>query len=410
MAGTRHFGVLDTEPDAEFDSIVEAAAALCGMPMCVIALLDEDRYWFKANIGMSSMTEVARDTALCARTFEHDGLHEISDCTQDAQYANNPCVVGPPHVRFYAGIALRLKDGTRVGTLCVMDTKPAVLSDMQRLVFTHLSQAASRALDSRQMAATLAARELQFHIWCESSPLGIFSVDYKGAFKYGNKRLLDLIGLSSDVTLETDWFQAVHPDDIEQVSAMWRKALTDRIEVEQEFRVVHKNGSVVTLVGILRPVITSDRPISFVGSVEDITAQKLHEEQQNRSLLLMRQTGALAGVGGWELDLRTQEVFWTEQTRVIHGVPADYKPDLESGIAFFVPEHRDLIRKALKLLAISDKKVVRELQLCRPDGSTIWVRISAEADLHEGRPYRLRGADSGYRRYRASAPGTGKRT
>ena len=149
LAAVRHLGLLDTEPDAEFDSIVQAAAALCGMPMCVIALFDEHRFWFKANIGMPSVEEVAHDAALYAHCLDHDDLQEVSDCTQHAEFKDNPYVDGKPHIRFYAGIALSLKDGTRVGTLCVMDTKPAVLSEMQRLVFTHLSQAASRALDSR---------------------------------------------------------------------------------------------------------------------------------------------------------------------------------------------------------------------------------------------------------------------
>ena len=384
--------MLDSEPDPEFDSIVQAVVALCDMPMCAIALVDEHRFWFKANVGMPSMQEVSHDAALCIHCLEQDDLQEVSDCTLDAEFRNNPYVVGAPHIRFYAGIALSLNDGTRVGSLCVMDTKPAVLSDMQRLVFTHLSQAASRALDSRQMAHTLADREMQFHTWCESSPLGIFSVDMQGRFKFGNRRLLELFGMGAEATLQIDWLQAVHSDDLEKVAATWRRALDERVEVSLEFRVVHKDGRVLTVVGILRPVITDDGPISFVGSVEDITAQKLYQEQQNRSLLLMRQTGALAGVGGWELDLRTQAVFWTEQTRLIHGVGPDFELSLDIGIGFFVPEHQSIIREALQQLVMTDEKVVRELQICRSDGQIVWVRISAEADLHEGKPYRLRGA------------------
>ncbi len=384
--------MLDTEPEAEFNSIVEAAAGVCGMPMCALALFDGHRYWFKASVGMPGLQAETHEASFCAHGIEHDGLLEISDCLLDAQFANNPYVVGQPHIRFYAGHALSLEDGTRVGTMCVMDTKPAVLSDMQRLVFTHLSNAASRALDSRQIARTLAARELQFHSWCESSPLGVFSVDMQGRFKYGNKRLLDLFGLNADSTLEIDWQQTVHPDDLEQVAASWCRALEDKVEVAQEFRVVHKDKSVLTLAGILRPVVTDDRPISFVGSVEDITAQKHHQEQQNRSLSLMRQTGALAGVGGWELDLRTQKVFWTEQTRLIHGVAPDYNPDLESAIAFFVPEDRPVIRDTMTTLAVDGNKIDRELRLCRPDGRILWVRVRAEADMHEGKIFRLCGA------------------
>ncbi len=87
MDAIRHFDLLDTEPEAEFESIVQAAAAVCDMPMCLIALLDEHRYWVKANIGMPDLKGMTHDVSFCSRSIECDGLLEIPDCTLNPHVA-----------------------------------------------------------------------------------------------------------------------------------------------------------------------------------------------------------------------------------------------------------------------------------------------------------------------------------
>ena len=394
LSAVRNPDLLDTETEAEFDSIVQAAAALCDMPMCVISLFDEHRCWFMVHVGVPNLKEVAHDVSFFAQYIEHDGLLEIPDCALDSHLAHNAFVEGPPGIRFYASVVLSLSDGTRVGRLCVMDNKPGALSDMQRLVFTHLSQATSRALESRRMARKLIERESQFHTWCAVTSLGIFSTDIHGAFKYSNMQLLELLGRSADESLGRNWMEAVHPEDWEQVAATWSRAFNDKVEAALEFRVVHKDGRVLILAGILRPVFTDDgQLVSFVGMVEDNTEQKRNQEQQQRSLALLRRTGALGGVGGWELDLPTQEVYWSEQACLIHGMPPDFKPDLQTAVSFYAPKGTSLsASEALSSLGGRDNKVDRELLVYRPDGSTIWARIRGEVDFQDGKAVKVRGA------------------
>ncbi|WP_205737873.1 EAL domain-containing protein [Granulosicoccus antarcticus] len=393
MAAVLGLDLLDTEPDAEFDSIVQAASALCDMPMCLIALLDEHRYWFKAAIGMSGMTEVAKEISFCKLSIDCQGLLQIPDCTQDVRSADNPLVLGAPGLRFYAGIALSLSDGTRVGTLCILDTKPGALSDMQKQVLTHLAQAASYALESRRVALTQIASESTFRTLCAVSPLGIFSTDIHGFCTYTNERFQALFGLSEHESLGSGWRQAVHPDDRNQGFAAWDSGIGSRVEVVRDFRVCHMDGRVLTVTGTLRPVFTADNKlISFVGSVEDITERRNHQAQMERSLTFMRQTGALAGVGGWELNLSTSQAFWSDQTCIIHGVDTEYQPDIQAGLDFFLPEARDILVNALQALTADGDTLDEELRLRRADGRIIWVRVRGEAVLREGEVVRLRGA------------------
>ena len=142
--------VLDSAPDAEFDALVLAAAAVCETPISLISLIDEDRQWFKANIGLPGVAETPRDVAFCAHAILDDGILEVPDATRDPRFADNALITGDPKIRFYAGATLRLSDGARVGTLCVIDRKPRHLDARQREVLGHLATAAVKALEGRR--------------------------------------------------------------------------------------------------------------------------------------------------------------------------------------------------------------------------------------------------------------------
>ena len=152
-------GVLDSAPEREFDALVQAAALVCGVPISLISLIDADRQWFKANVGLTGATETPRELAFCAHAILDDGIFEVPDATLDPRFVDNALVTGAPDIRFYAGATLRLSDGAHAGTLCVIDRQPRQLDATQREVLGHLAAAAVRALEGRR--ALLAERELR---------------------------------------------------------------------------------------------------------------------------------------------------------------------------------------------------------------------------------------------------------
>jgi GAF domain-containing protein len=128
MAVLREYGVLDTLPDTDFDDIVFLASYICGTPMALVSLVDEDRQWFKAKIG-TEMVETPRDVAFCAHAIlKPDEIFVIPDAHQDARFATNPLVQDEPHVRFYAGAPLVSPEGMPIGTLCVINQVPGSLT------------------------------------------------------------------------------------------------------------------------------------------------------------------------------------------------------------------------------------------------------------------------------------------
>ncbi|RZL96679.1 MAG: GAF domain-containing protein [Variovorax sp.] len=147
--------ILDTAPEPEFDALVHAAATVCGVPMSLISLVDLERQWFKANIGLSGTSQTAREISFCAHAVLSDSVLVVEDTTKDSRFAGNPFVLGEPRIRFYAGAPLRLSSGERIGTLCVMDSAPRFLFEAERSALERLAVAVVRALEGRQAIQAL---------------------------------------------------------------------------------------------------------------------------------------------------------------------------------------------------------------------------------------------------------------
>jgi GAF domain-containing protein len=134
IASLRELKILDTEPEERFNRITRLAAALFHVPMAVISLVDEDRQWFKSCLGLNAK-ETPRDAAFCAHVVYSREPMIVSDAFQDVRFADNPVVTNEPRIRFYAGYPLKLDDGSCIGTLCLLDTRPRTLEgpDLERL-------------------------------------------------------------------------------------------------------------------------------------------------------------------------------------------------------------------------------------------------------------------------------------
>ena len=150
LAALKSVDVLDSAPDEQFDALVRAASIVCGTPISLVTLVDSERQWFKANLGLTGVSETHRDVAFCAHAILTDDLFEVPDAREDERFADNPLVAGDPNIRFYAGMPL-VSDGFRLGTLCVIDRQPRLLSDSQREVLRCLASAASRSLEDRKI-------------------------------------------------------------------------------------------------------------------------------------------------------------------------------------------------------------------------------------------------------------------
>lgn len=149
LEALRRQEILDSPPEPEFDDLVELAASLCGTPMALISLVDENRQWFKARVGVT-VTETSRDIAFCAHGILKSGFLVVSDATKDARFADNPLVLAEPRIRFYAGAPLVTEEGLALGMLCVLDRRARRISRSQREGLAALARVAARQIAIRR--------------------------------------------------------------------------------------------------------------------------------------------------------------------------------------------------------------------------------------------------------------------
>lgn len=149
LRALRALMLLDTTPEERFDRVVAFAAQEFGCPIALVSLVDEHRQWFKARIGLP-VCETARDISFCAHAILDDGLFVVPDAAADPRFADNPLVTGEPHIRFYAGAPLCLPSGHRVGTLCLIDTRPRQLDATEQAILASLRDLVAQELPAAQ--------------------------------------------------------------------------------------------------------------------------------------------------------------------------------------------------------------------------------------------------------------------
>jgi diguanylate cyclase (GGDEF)-like protein len=147
------FNVLDTAPEERFDRYTRMARRLLKVPIALISLVDDNRQWFKSCDGLEA-TETPRRVSFCGHAILRQDVLLVTDAVLDPRFADNPLVVGPPHIRFYAGVPLMSDKGSAIGTLCVIDTKPREASADDLHLLADLARFVEHELFATELATT----------------------------------------------------------------------------------------------------------------------------------------------------------------------------------------------------------------------------------------------------------------
>ena len=145
----RDMRLLDTPPEERFDRVTRLARQVFNVPYALVSLVDADRQWFKSNQGLDA-EETPREVSFCGHAILDDKIMVVGDATNDVRFCDNPLVCGNPNIRFYAGYPLAAPDGSRVGTLCIIDEKPREMSAEQLTLLRELG----RMVEEEMIAAS----------------------------------------------------------------------------------------------------------------------------------------------------------------------------------------------------------------------------------------------------------------
>jgi diguanylate cyclase (GGDEF)-like protein len=147
----RSLDILDTAAEERFDRLTRLAKRLFGVPIALISLVDTDRQWFKSCQGLGA-TETSRDVSFCGHAILGDMVMTVPDALLDERFHDNPLVVGDPGIRFYAGCPLQVPNGSKLGTLCLIDVNPRTMDEGDLQLLRDLARMAEQEIAALQLA------------------------------------------------------------------------------------------------------------------------------------------------------------------------------------------------------------------------------------------------------------------
>ncbi|HSV16502.1 MAG TPA: sensor domain-containing diguanylate cyclase [Tepidisphaeraceae bacterium] len=159
LQALRRTHLLDTPLEERFERLTRLAQRILQMPIAALSLVDADRQWFKSIQGFK-IAETSREISFCGHAILRDDVMVVPDARADVRFSDNPLVAGEPHVVFYAGCPVRASDGSRIGSLCVIDQKPRTMShedlqalrDLAAIAENELSESMQRSVQQELMA------------------------------------------------------------------------------------------------------------------------------------------------------------------------------------------------------------------------------------------------------------------
>ena len=246
----------------------------------------------------------------------------------------------------------------------------------------------------RDAEAAMHESNAQFRAIFEQAAVGVALID-SNTFRYlsVNQRACDIARLTPRQMMSTTFKHIAHPDDLQENLELMEKLKAGRIQTfTMEKRYLHADGSITWVNVTVSPLWKKGEPPSrHIAIVQDITARKQVEQTLSRTTDLLERTGELARIGGWELEVASQKLFWTLETCRLFEIDSAKAPSLKQAIHFYAPESQPVIRAAVEAAIEHGTSYDLELSVITAKGKRFWARTQGSAIRKNGITVKLIG-------------------
>lgn len=285
LAALNRLEILDSAPEASFDSLVDLTAQIFDAPMAAISLLDADRQWFKARVGLDlSQTDICLSFCLHA-VVAGEKLMEVRDTRLDPRTADNPLVTGEMGLRYYAGAVIHAPTGEAIGALCILDTRPRrPMSEARRTQLRTLADGVEDALRlrleltlHRETEARLIQSEASYRMLSDHCHDILVRADRNGRISYASPSTRAL-GYAPEEVVGRCFTDFVAPQDrvavLAALARLFDSSPSDEV-MQAPYPVLTSAGDTVWLEGASSLVRDSEgRATEVVSVYRDVTAQR----------------------------------------------------------------------------------------------------------------------------------------
>lgn len=358
----RSYQILDSAAEPDFDSIVDLASEICETPIAIITLVDDNRQWFKAKVGLNE-SETSRDVSFCAHAIHDEKILVVPDTLKDKRFHDNPFVTDNPKIRFYAGMPLTTSSGHKLGTLCVIDKKPRKLTKTQLKDLRILGKQVINLLDLRlrnlelkgklaQQAIAIQGAEERNTLIMDSSIDAIVCMNKLGAITFWNPVAEKIFGWSEPEVIGKPMADTIIPEQYRQLHknglAYYQKTgegpvLSKLIEISA----LNKNG-IEFPIELTIVHIKKESDGFFCAFIRDISERKKAEMRLRENRENLERAEQQSGLGSWYYDVTSGKRYWSKQMFHLFGLdPQGEIPTDDETLLRYHPDDRNLLKETV---------------------------------------------------------------
>lgn len=368
---------------------LESTCKLLGMEIGIISRIHDQTYsvehFFPIGIDLSKGQEFDLGDTYCSITLDSEKPFSVAHMAQ-SEYNMHPCY-NAFHLESYIGVSFDV-NGELYGTINFSSSLPREkgFSAADLSLITLLGEWVSGLIQRKLIEEELQKEKEQYKLLSTNSADLVCLHELDGTFTFVSESSIEMLGFNPEELVGTSPYELIHPQDIERDPEL----IFDRVKQgtpigNTEYRIKRQVGDYIWVNIAAEPIISES------GKVTGIQTRSRDVSKQKRLEILFNESQEMAHVGGWEYDLKTGKLYWTEEVYRIHDKTVNEEIFVEEGLSYFPGEARNLIENAIQHTIETGEQYDLELPFISAKNVSKWVRAIGKVEFADGEAYKLHG-------------------